>query len=95
MIGWPTKSPDLLPAIIGCHSQKLGFRVIWSDEKRFVLKQSPNKQLDRYWDPKNPNEIIVNDFADNILDEAGVRKVAAPKEEQSCVGIKKQASSIY
>ena len=29
-------------------------RVIWSDEKWFVLKQAPNKQNERYWAPVDP-----------------------------------------
>lgn len=29
--------------------------VIWSDEKWFVLNQSPNRQNERYWAPQNPN----------------------------------------
>ena len=33
-------------------------RVIWSDEKWFVLKQSPNKQICRYWAPSNPHTVI-------------------------------------
>ena len=33
-------------------------RVIWSDEKWFVLKQSPNKQISRYWAPSNPHTVI-------------------------------------
>lgn len=33
-------------------------RVIWTDEKWFVLQQSPNLQNDRYWAPVNPHEIV-------------------------------------
>ena len=33
-------------------------RVIWSDEKWFVLKQSPNKQICRHWAPSNPHTVI-------------------------------------
>ena len=28
--------------------------VIWSDEKWFMLRQSPNKQNERYWYPLDP-----------------------------------------
>ena len=33
-------------------------RVIWSDEKWFVLRQSPNKQNTRFWAPKNPKNVL-------------------------------------
>lgn len=33
-------------------------RVIWTDEKWFLLKQSPNKQVDRFWAPFNPHELV-------------------------------------
>jgi hypothetical protein len=33
-------------------------RVIWTDEKWFVLRQSPNRQVDRFWAPANPHELV-------------------------------------
>ena len=33
-------------------------QVIWTDEKYFVLKQGPNRQIDRYWAPVNPHRIV-------------------------------------
>ena len=33
-------------------------RVIWSDEKWFVLQNCPNKQTNRFWTPVNPHEVI-------------------------------------
>ena len=33
-------------------------QVIWSDEKYFVLKQGPNRQIDRYWAPENLHRIV-------------------------------------
>ena len=33
-------------------------RVIWTDEKWFVLEQSPNSQNDRYWAPKNRHNVV-------------------------------------
>ena len=33
-------------------------RVIWSDEKWFVLQNSPNKQTNRFWAPFNPHDVI-------------------------------------
>ena len=29
-------------------------KVVWGDEKYFVLKASPNSQNDRFWAPENP-----------------------------------------
>ena len=33
-------------------------RVIWTDEKWFVLKQAPNCHNDRYWAPANRHELV-------------------------------------
>ena len=33
-------------------------RVIWSDEKWFVLNQSPHSQNDRYWSPVNRHVLV-------------------------------------
>ena len=33
-------------------------RVLWSDEKWFVLQNSPNKQTNRFWAPLNPHDVI-------------------------------------
>ena len=33
-------------------------KVIYGDEKYFVLKQGPNRQNDRYWAPVNPHELV-------------------------------------
>ena len=33
-------------------------RVIWSNEKWFVLNQSPHSQNDRYWSPVNRHELV-------------------------------------
>ena len=33
-------------------------KVIWTDEKWFVLKQAPNRQNSRCWAPSHPHEII-------------------------------------
>ena len=46
-----------------CHwilSQEAGWerRVIFSDEKIFVLHQPPNHQNDRFWAPRDPQEEI-------------------------------------
>ena len=35
-------------------SQFFEDKIIWSDEKYFVLKQGPNKSVDRVWAPVNP-----------------------------------------
>lgn len=33
-------------------------RVIWTDEKWFVLQQAPNRQIDRFWAPVHPHHLI-------------------------------------
>jgi len=33
-------------------------KVLWSDEKWFVLLQAPSKRNDRYWAEANPHNII-------------------------------------
>ena len=33
-------------------------KVIWGDEKYFVLHQAPNRQNDKYWRPVNPYEVV-------------------------------------
>ena len=34
-------------------------RVIWTDEKWFVLRSPPHSQNDRYWAPANQHEVVV------------------------------------
>ena len=33
-------------------------KVVWGDEKYFVLKASPNSQNDRFWAPENPYRVV-------------------------------------
>lgn len=33
-------------------------KVIWGDEKYFVLHQTPNSQNDKYWRPENPYDVV-------------------------------------
>lgn len=33
-------------------------RVLWSDEKWFMLQNSPNKKNDVFWSPVNPHEVV-------------------------------------
>ena len=33
-------------------------KIIYGDEKYFVLKQNPNRQTDRFWAPFNPHECV-------------------------------------
>ena len=40
------------------HEEDWVERVIWGDEKWFVLYTPPNKQTDRYWRAVNPHELV-------------------------------------
>ena len=33
-------------------------RIIWTNEKWFVLRSPPHSQNDRYWAPANPHEVV-------------------------------------
>ena len=75
-LGWfPYKSRTVVPLSDAHKADRAAFcqwllqqppefeeRVIWSDEKWFVLRQKPNKQNERYWAPSNPDvEVECNE----------------------------------
>ena len=47
-------------------SQEFPQKVLWSDEKWWVLHQKPNKQNDRYWAPVNPHRYIESNYQGDV-----------------------------
>ena len=51
-----TRTPDGQTG--GPHAEEWFGRVLWSDEKWFVLTPAPNRKNTVYWCPSNPHNIV-------------------------------------
>ena len=71
-------------------------RIIWTDEKWFVLRSPPHSQNDRYWAPANAHEVVECKKAHDEKIMAWVGSVyGTPQEEKGLRSVFRKMEAIF